>query len=359
MRLLVTRPEPDGERTAAELRARGHEVMLAPLLRVETVTDAELGAGPWAAVLITSANGARAIAAHRRRGELMALPVLAVGAGSATAARDAGFADVTSADGDGGDLARLAAARFAGAAKPLLYLAGEERARDLGGELAASGLKVDDRRGLSHRQGDGVSRTTSGRRCMAGAIDGVLHFSRRSVESYLDCARDMAGPALAARSLLPVGAGGRAAPGRAARGDEIRVRAPGPDEAGLLALVTSPAMKPNRIECSMATGKRPPSGIPGARRQAACADHRPQGDRSRGRARAPPPIAARAGSSRRCAERAAEPPHVPPATSRRTPPQPPPPPSAGGDRLAAARRSLAGGGGRRAGRRRRCCWSCC
>ena len=45
MRLLVTRPEPDGERTAAKLRARGCEVMLAPLLRVETV-DADLdGAG--------------------------------------------------------------------------------------------------------------------------------------------------------------------------------------------------------------------------------------------------------------------------------------------------------------------------
>src|SRR5438067_7912940 len=32
MRLLVTRPEPDGERTAASLRARGREVTLAPLL---------------------------------------------------------------------------------------------------------------------------------------------------------------------------------------------------------------------------------------------------------------------------------------------------------------------------------------
>ena len=35
MRLLVTRPEPDNERTAAALRALGHEVMLAPLLAIE------------------------------------------------------------------------------------------------------------------------------------------------------------------------------------------------------------------------------------------------------------------------------------------------------------------------------------
>ena len=37
MRLLVTRPEPDAARTAEALRARGHEVLVAPLLRVETI----------------------------------------------------------------------------------------------------------------------------------------------------------------------------------------------------------------------------------------------------------------------------------------------------------------------------------
>ena len=49
MRLLVTRPEPDNERTAAALRAQGHEVLLAPLLHIEAVADADLGAPPWAA----------------------------------------------------------------------------------------------------------------------------------------------------------------------------------------------------------------------------------------------------------------------------------------------------------------------
>ena len=56
-------PSPTANAPRRQLRARGHEVMLAPLLRVEIVPDAELGAGPWAAVLFTSANGARA---HRR-----------------------------------------------------------------------------------------------------------------------------------------------------------------------------------------------------------------------------------------------------------------------------------------------------
>src|SRR4030088_3031309 len=111
MRLLVTRPEPDNARTAAALRAKGHEVVLAPLLHIEAVAGATLGAPPWAAILLTSANGARALASHPQRGELLAVPVLAVGRSSADAARAAGFADVTSADGDADDLARLAARR--------------------------------------------------------------------------------------------------------------------------------------------------------------------------------------------------------------------------------------------------------
>ena len=41
---LVTRPQADSERTAAALRARGHEVLVAPLLRVEPVA-ADLSGG--------------------------------------------------------------------------------------------------------------------------------------------------------------------------------------------------------------------------------------------------------------------------------------------------------------------------
>ena len=61
VRLLLTRPEPDAQRTAAALRAHGHDVVVAPLLRIEPAADAQIGAGPWAAILITSANAAHAV----------------------------------------------------------------------------------------------------------------------------------------------------------------------------------------------------------------------------------------------------------------------------------------------------------
>ena len=229
MRLLVTRPEPDNARTAAALCAKGHEVVLAPLLHIEAVADADLGAPPWAAILLTSANGARAVADHPRQAELIALPVLTVGRSSADAARAAGFADVTSADGGADDLARLAAQRFAGARQPLLYLAGEDRS----GELAVPGLAVRTvvvYRAAKAEQFPPLVRTA----LEQGGIEGVLHFSRRSVESYLDCGRDLGGPALKPRHYC---LSARAAePLRLVGATQIHV-APQPDEASLLALV--------------------------------------------------------------------------------------------------------------------------
>jgi len=229
MRLLVTRPEPDNARTAAALRAKGHEVVLAPLLHIEAVADADLGGSPWAAIVLTSANGARAVAEHPRRAELIALPVLTVGRSSADAARAAGFADVTSADGDADDLARLAAQRCTGARQPLLYLAGEDRS----GELAVPGLAVRTvmvYRAAKAEQFPPLVRTA----LEQGDIEGVLHFSRRSVESYLDCSRDLGGPALKPRHYcLSARAAG---PLRLAGATQIHV-APQPDEASLLALV--------------------------------------------------------------------------------------------------------------------------
>ena len=230
MRLLVTRPEPDNERTAQALRAQGHETVLAPLLRIETIADADLGAPPFAAVLLTSANGARAVARHSRRGELLHLPVLAVGRSSAEAARLAGFADVTSADGDARDLTRLATGRFAGAKAPLLYLAGEDRS----GELALAGAAVRTvviyhAAMAEHFQPEVREALTQGR------IDGVLHFSRQSAESYVTCGRDLGAAAMApvhyclsARAAEPL---------RSAGAMHIHVAAH-PDETSLLALVT-------------------------------------------------------------------------------------------------------------------------
>jgi uroporphyrinogen-III synthase len=187
VRLLLTRPEPDAERTAAALRARGHQVIIAPLSQIEIVADAPIRPGPWTAILVTSANAAVAIAAHPRRKELHAVPVFAVGQRSAQAMHTAGFAEVTSADGDVGDLVRLVAAR----ARPdaaLLYLAGEDRAGDLADDLAARGFAVET--AVVYRAVAATALPQAAADALGGNIDGVLHFSRRSAEAYVNAARN-------------------------------------------------------------------------------------------------------------------------------------------------------------------------
>jgi uroporphyrinogen-III synthase len=197
MRILVTRPEPDGERTAAKLRARGCEVMLAPLLRVETV-DADLD-GVWHAVAVTSVNALRAIADHPALEALLASPAYAVGGRTADAAQAQGFANVVSAEGDVGDLARAMKTHLQSGMR-VLYLAGEERSGDLTGALAAAGIKVTTR--MVYRTLALSAFPPDVREALvAGWIEGVLHFSRRSAETYLGCA---AAAGLTAQALAPV-----------------------------------------------------------------------------------------------------------------------------------------------------------
>jgi uroporphyrinogen-III synthase len=230
MRLLLTRPQHDGERTAARLRARGHDVTLAPLLRIDAV-DVELPREPLSAVVMTSANAARAIASHPRREALTALTAFTVGRHTAEAARAAGFREVECADGDKDDLAALLRARFNEHSAPLLYLAGEDRA----GDLAASGVPVVTavcyRAVKVERFAPAVAAALA-----QGALDGVLHFSRRSAQAYLDCA---ARARILERALAPVQfclSRQVAQPLAAAGAAAIRL-APRPDEAAMIDLV--------------------------------------------------------------------------------------------------------------------------
>jgi len=199
MRVVVTRPQADGERTAGALRARGHDVLLAPLMKVEAVM-ADL-AGHWNAVIVTSANGPAVIAANPGGKALLAVPAFAVGQRSADAARQAGFKHVTTAGGDVRDLVQTLVARRADITAPLLYLAGEDRAADLIGELAAYGIAVEMR--IVYRAVTTPFPPALVAALQNGQVDAVLHFSRRSADNYLAGAKTagIAGPALAVRHL--------------------------------------------------------------------------------------------------------------------------------------------------------------
>jgi uroporphyrinogen-III synthase len=186
VRLLVTRPDPDSQRTGAVLRERGHEVIVAPLLRVErvafTLPDCRMGA-----VVMTSANAARVIAEDPSHAGLTALPAFTVGRHTAHAAHAAGFTEIHSADGDKKSLSEFIVAHYQQARGPLLYLAAEDRAGDLGANLASHGFTVVT--AVVYRAAKLERFPPSIEPLLAcGAVDGVLHFSKRSSEAYLTCA---------------------------------------------------------------------------------------------------------------------------------------------------------------------------
>ena len=235
MRLVVTRPQADSERTAAALRARGHDVLVAPLMRIEPV-KADLS-GTWGAVIITSANAPGAIAGHPACSTLFKLPLFAVGRRSADAARQAGFSNVTSAGGDVRDLVQLVAERHADASAPLLYLAGEDRAADLVGELVVHGVAAE--MAVVYRAITAPFPPVLIAALQAGDVDAVLHFSKRSAENYVAGAVQ-AGVAAQAFGVRHICLSTQIAEPLSRAGARSIAIAPRPDEAALIASLERP-----------------------------------------------------------------------------------------------------------------------
>jgi uroporphyrinogen-III synthase len=235
LRLLVTRPEGDGARTSARLRALGYEVMELPLLRIEAMGHTHLGPGPWAAILFTSANAVRALAAQRRFKEIAGLPAYVVGGRTHTAAIAAGFTQVISADGDAADLIALVVAQPPAADLPLLYPAGSDRAGDVDGGLHAHGFRVETVE--VYRSVMVADLRPDVRDALAaGRIDAVLHYSVRSAAAFVTACRT-AGidiSALATRHLCL--SAQVAAPLREARAAAVDAAA-APNEEALLRLI--------------------------------------------------------------------------------------------------------------------------
>jgi uroporphyrinogen-III synthase len=84
-RVIVTRPREQAGRLAARLEALGLEVLLCPLIELESVGSSELDVSSYDWVVVTSPRGAHELAA-RYRGELPR--VAAIGPGTAAALRE-------------------------------------------------------------------------------------------------------------------------------------------------------------------------------------------------------------------------------------------------------------------------------
>ncbi|HYD89767.1 MAG TPA: uroporphyrinogen-III synthase [Vitreimonas sp.] len=175
MRVAITRALPEATRTAERLRALGAEPVLAPLLTIAPCAfDANVEGAQ--ALIFTSTNGVRTFAAVS---PLRSLPVFAVGDATAAAAREAGFADARSADGNVSDLAVLIKRACDPIKGKLIHIGGAHLAGDLAGELVASGYAVERRIAYEAVAASALPAA------FAAALDAVLFHSARAAETFV------------------------------------------------------------------------------------------------------------------------------------------------------------------------------
>ena len=196
MQLIVTRPEPDATRTARALIRLGHTAILSPMLDIVLDSNANIPLRPYQAVVATSSNGIRALAALAATPVSAEVPLYAVGDQSALEAKRAGFVATRSAGGALDELVALVSRELSPGAGPILYLAGEERSGDLAGRLRGQGYEVEDvvlyrAKPRSHLAGVAADALKTQR------ADGVLFYSRRSAAAFA--------LALRAGGLAPLG----------------------------------------------------------------------------------------------------------------------------------------------------------
>jgi uroporphyrinogen-III synthase len=184
LRLLLTRPLDDSRRLAQALAAARHELLIEPLLSIETLAPGLDLEGVQA--LAVSSRHALGFLAGRDDAQaqgLRLLPLFAVGSATAEAARAAGFAQVVDADGVAGALAALLGERLDPEAGAVLHLAGESVAPALAEGLASRGIAL--RRVLAYRAREASQLTTVCRAALAaGQLDGATFLSPRTAAAF-------------------------------------------------------------------------------------------------------------------------------------------------------------------------------
>jgi uroporphyrinogen-III synthase len=213
MRVLITRPEREATTLATALSQRGHVPVIAPLFRLKILhppADFAVFLAACQAVLLSSANGARALAeASEQRGR----PILAVGDTTATTAEGLGFNAVSSAAGDGAALVELVRKRLDPKAGPLLHVSGVDLALDLGAALGRDGFDV--RRFALYDASEESALPDSARAALqARALDAATFFSPRAASQFAklvgeaglaDSVRSVTAIAISPAALAPLG----------------------------------------------------------------------------------------------------------------------------------------------------------
>ena len=195
MRLLITRPADNAAVLAEKLATQGHEIIISPVIEIyptETILPAR--ADDYAGLALTSANGVHALAAKAmgdaaKRAAWQALPAFAVGPQTAATLKAYGWQDVFEAGGDVETLAALIVAttsEFDNTNKPVLHVAGRDRAGNLQAALADENIACDLLMLYEAEAADTLSPAAIA--ALADSeepVDAVLLYSQRSAKLFI------------------------------------------------------------------------------------------------------------------------------------------------------------------------------
>ncbi len=181
MRVLVTRSQEDAERTATRLAQRGHEALIAPIIRIVR-TDEPQPAGTFDAVIVTSAHAAEALTAMPHKH----WPVFAVGPHTALSAQQAGFHTVTTAGGDARSLSGLIRG-LPGIGRRILHVTGRHHKAEPAWSLRNAGFHVTQWEAYEAKGSDCLVPEAI-EAIRTGQIAAALHYSRRSADIFLQLA---------------------------------------------------------------------------------------------------------------------------------------------------------------------------
>jgi uroporphyrinogen-III synthase len=186
--LIITRPLADTRALKIKLEARGHCALVAPLMEIVNRTDAVIRPVAYQAVVLSSANAARALTWRADTSLIKSLTAYAPGAQSADAARASGFIRAVACGGDIKAVAQRIIADLKPEDGPVLYLSGMETAGDLEADLAAAGLRTHqvvlyDVVAAQQLPQDTVNAVRT------GEAEGVLLYSPRTAAIWRDLTR--------------------------------------------------------------------------------------------------------------------------------------------------------------------------
>lgn len=186
--LLITRPEPDAKNSAMRFEKAGFNVVAEPILKIEPLIQANESAidkESYEALLITSRNAIRIATPIIAKDT----PILCVGSKTMAVIREFGFENVTHIEGNSDDLANFISKNYSKKIKKMLWLCGKHHNSAFLSQLETNGYKIEQKIVYQANATDHLSAKLV-QRMQNRAIDGVLFYSKRSAQMFLDFVKE-------------------------------------------------------------------------------------------------------------------------------------------------------------------------